>query len=172
MRAPCHSTTTPTRAARRRRFALARATAPRARRNAQVGLAPSAARMKPALALLALLALPLAGTASAADAPSLGACVNYAYVADYQWHYLCVEPADTSCPIYTRVSNGVAWGPKECLVEPPAVSSDLLAPRCILFAQDLDYSHHACVDTRDASCPVYTLRTSGGHSDKWCPGDL
>lgn len=129
--------------------------------------------MKPVLALLLLLALPLAASAAqAADAGEAGACVHYAYVADYQWHHLCVEPEDASCPVYTRVHNGASWGPKECLAELPAVGTDALAPRCVPVAHDLEHSYYACVDARDASCPVYLLRKSGGTEEKTCVGHV
>lgn len=119
--------------------------------------------MKVALALLALLpALFLVpAPAAATDASALPTCVNYAYVADYNWYYACVDAKNLSCPVYTARSHdaGRTFSSKDCVVETDAFSP---AARCVLVAQDLDYSHYLCYAPGDLGCPVY-LETRGGY---------
>lgn len=124
-----------------------------------------------ALPLLAaaLLTTTLAPAASAAT-ESADLCVEYAYVADYHWYWVCVDPKGGACAVYFREQHGVTVTERclkdEVVIVPPA-------PRCVQYAQDLDYSHHLCVDATDASCAVYLWRTSGGHETRTCvPGSV
>jgi hypothetical protein len=126
-------------------------------------LLPLPARMKVALALLALLSASLLVPAPAAADAALPTCVNYAYAADYMWYYACYDAKDLSCPVYTAVSNdaGRTFHSKECVVELGVFQAPA---RCVLVAQDLDYSYYVCYAPGDLSCPVYTER-HGGYGD-------
>lgn len=109
-----------------------------------------------AVLLLATAFVPLAGAADAGAA----VCYNYLYVADYQWHYACVDPRGGTCAVYTYRSNGVVNSPKDCVVDAPTTTE---APdRCTMLFTDLDYSTWLCVNPRDAECPVALERRSGG----------
>lgn len=110
-----------------------------------------------AAALLATTFVPLA----AASSPSTGAvCYNYLFVADYQWHWVCVDPKGGTCAVYTSRSNSpYSPGEPDCPVDAPATP----APnRCTMLFTDLDYSTWLCVDRSDASCVVSVERRSGG----------
>ena len=127
---------------------------------------PCAPCMKLALALAALLAAAALLPAPAEAADPLDAwdgCVQYAYVADYHWYYVCVNPRDASCPVYFKERHGMTWT-RQCAVE---TSSDLL-PKCIPFANDLEYQYDLCVEPRDLQCPVYVHRHNGGYGTKHC----
>ena len=113
------------------------------------------------LALLALLLatafVPLAGASDS----SAALCYNYLYVADYQWHYVCVDPRGGTCAVYTYRSNGVVNSPRDCVVDPPTGTAAGPEPCTRLFT-DLDYSTWLCVDKTNAGCPVWLERRSGG----------
>ena len=112
------------------------------------------------LALAALLlATAFVPLAAATDAGA-GLCYNYMYVADYQWHYVCVDPKGGTCAVYTYRSNGVVNGEPDCVVDAPATA--VTAERCTMLFTDLDYSTWLCVDKTNGSCPVWLERRSGG----------
>lgn len=111
-----------------------------------------------AFLLLAAAFSPLAG-ASASTSTS-GLCYNYAYVADYQWHYVCVDPRGGTCAVYTYRSNGVVDGPKNCVVDAPTAAQG--GDPCTRLVTDLDYSSWLCVDKTNGGCPVWVERRSGG----------
>ena len=114
--------------------------------------------------LLATAFVPLAGAADT----SADLCVNYMYVADYQWYYACVDPKGGTCAVYTYRSNGVWNSEPDCVLRKS--SSTETWDGCVFLAQDLDYSHYVCVAPRDPSCAVYTKRVSGGHEVRNCVG--
>lgn len=123
-------------------------------------------RMRTLALPLALLAgLALVPTPAQADAGET--CVTYAYVADYHWYRACADPKDTACAVYLQEQHGVTVT-NTCLVGVPGVETQA---QCSFIGQDLDYTHHVCVDASDRRCPVYTLRTSGGSSSKTCLTD-
>lgn len=115
-------------------------------------------------ALAALLAAALAPPAAATGAPP-GLCYNYLYVADYQWHYVCVDPRGGTCAVYTYRSNGVWSSEPDCVVDAPRTAG---GDGCVFLAQDLDYRHYLCVNLTDPQCAVYAKRVSGGHETRTC----
>lgn len=138
-------------------------------------LAVCRARMlKASVALLALVTALVAVPApanAAADAEVGTLCYNYLFVADYQWYFLCVNPKDASCPVYTVRSNHPDYprGEPDCVAGVPAVAaSDGVALRCIWTGQDLDYTHYVCFDLRAQDCQVWQERRSGGHTTTSC----
>lgn len=94
--------------------------------------------------------------------PALGldtkeVCVNYAYVADYQWYYVCADPGNSGCVVSTMRSNGVdRW--YDCYGV-DAVALDAF-PVCTPETGDLDHRFRFCADT-DLDCPVYEEFQSG-----------
>lgn len=137
-------------------------------RKVQRGRPASLPRMKTPLVLVALLAL-AAFPAPASAVGEVGKCVNYMYVADYQWYYVCVDTRSASCPVYTIRSNGASWFDKQCLT--PRLGDVSAPPRCVQWGQDLDYSHYVCYDLGSPTCAVYLLTTSGSYQHKTCiPG--
>ena len=112
--------------------------------------------MKLALACtLALAATAFAfPAASAADA---GKCVNYAYVADYHWYYVCVDPKDASCVVSTKEQHGTTVT-EECYGVGLTTSAD---PVCTEYIGDLDHRWRYCVDAGSLKCPVYVEQQSG-----------
>lgn len=106
-----------------------------------------------AVALLSLAAVPVA----AAEVEAKEICVNYAYVADYQWYYLCANPSDPSCVVSTMRSNGVdrwytCYGAQVTTLD--------AFPLCTEEIGDLDHRYRFCADT-DPDCPVYQEFQSG-----------
>ena len=129
--------------------------------------------LKATLALVALLAALVAvpAPAGAVGEVETPICYNYIFVADYQWHFLCVNPKDLSCPVYTVVSNHPDYprGEPRCVVDVPAASGPALAaPRCYMWGQDLDYSHWVCYDLRASDCNVWLETRSGASSWRTC----
>ena len=129
----------------------------------------------PALAML--LAAPGASALSA-DAPADVAeawdgCVQYMYIADYHWYWVCVAPKDPSCPVYFKEQHGVTVT-KECVVETRPDAAALAAPEaaCIPTSGGLDYPSWLCVDPSDPKCAVYTVTTSDWGVQKRCYGVL
>lgn len=87
-------------------------------------------------------------------------CVNYAYVADYQWYYVCANPSDSGCVVSTMRSNGVdRW--YDCYGV-DAVALDAF-PVCSEEIGDLDHRYRFCADN-DLDCPVYQEFQSGGRT--------
>jgi len=103
------------------------------------------------LLVLASFALLLAPPASAEAADT---CVQYAYVADYQWYYLCANPGNLSCPVYFKRVVGVTET-RDCVVPSASVSAI-----CTPFTGDLDYRWRYCAQA-NVRCPVYH-ETQGG----------
>ena len=116
---------------------------------------------------LALLALSLAPAVPAAGdvGSAWDGCVQYAYVADYHWYWVCVNPKDPSCPVYTKEQHGVTVT-RECV----ALGASTVAPEphCIPTSGGLDYHSFLCVDAGDPKCPVYTLSSSDAGIRKDC----
>jgi hypothetical protein len=122
--------------------------------------------IRSALTLAALAgALFAAPFAAATDAPAWDGCVQYAYVADYHWYWVCVAPKDLSCPVYFKEQHGVTVT-KSCVVESGGVASPEVT--CIPTSGGLDYPSFLCVDAGDARCPVYTITTSDWGVRKTC----
>ena len=135
-----------------------------------------APRMKAHLALAAILSalllVPAPAAGAAEDAAAASLCYNYLFVHDYQWYFLCVNPKDVSCPVYTVKSNDprTPSGEPDCLVGVPAADESSVIPsaRCYKWAQDLERSYYVCYDLADKACMVYLLTTGGWQSQKTC----
>lgn len=115
-------------------------------------------------ALVPLLLVPAPAQATDAPDPAWDGCVQYMYVADYHWYWICVAPRDLSCPVYLKEQHGVTVT-KECVAGGPELES---RPTCVWVGQDLDYTHYLCVDPFDPSCPVYAKRTDGSSTWRTC----
>lgn len=103
-----------------------------------------------------------------AEPAAAGTCVNYAYIADYQWYYLCVDPKSSECKVYQKRVVGVTET-RTCLV-PTAAPAD--AGTCVPTSGGLDYQSYACVDAKDPGCAVYTLSHTDAGAEKRCYGVL
>lgn len=55
-------------------------------------------------ALLLATIVPPVPTAQAWDG-----CVEYMYVADYHWYYVCLQPTKPTCPILWKERHGMTW---------------------------------------------------------------
>ena len=122
------------------------------------------------LALAALAALLAAPTVAAVDLSGQAPpeCVQYMYVADYHWYWVCANPKDLSCPLYFKEQHGVTVT-KSCAVEPPATAAP--EPVCVPTSGGLDYPSFLCVDAGNPRCAVYTLTSSDWGVQKTCvPG--
>lgn len=103
--------------------------------------------------------VPSAGT-TAADF-----CVQYMYVADYHWYWICADPKG-DCILYEKEQHGVTVTTR-CLV--PGVAVDT-REACVNYANDLDYRHYVCADPGNPDCAVSTKRESGAHVTRTCVG--
>ncbi|GEM_PF-3775698 len=92
----------------------------------------------------------------AAGAQAGDTCVEYAYVADYNWYYLCVSTR-SACPIYEKHVSGVTET-RTCLVSLPAVGTSI--HECTPYTGDIDHQFRFCV-VGDTDCPVYEEFTNG-----------
>lgn len=109
------------------------------------------------LALLATTALiALALPAQAAEVSAAETCVQYAYVADYHWYWLCVNPKSTSCPVYEKAQHGVTVT-RTCIGGDVTLNAE---PICTPETGDLDYRWSYCAST-DLDCPLYRLAQNG-----------
>lgn len=110
-------------------------------------------RIVTAGALVALL-LAVMPPAAAEVENQWDGCIQYAYVADYHWYWICVAPRDTSCPVYTKERHGMTYY-RECVVERPTFDTQAVQFCIPTNGGGLDYHSHLCVDTSDLRCPVY-----------------
>lgn len=121
----------------------------------------------PATALLVLATFGSLVPAAGATAPP--ECVEYLYVADYHWYWVCANPKDLGCPVYTKEQHGMTVR-KECVL--PELSGADLAASCIPTSGGMDYHSYLCVDPKDPKCAVYTLTASDWGVQKRCYGVL
>lgn len=123
------------------------------------------------LAALLLMALP-APAATAAGEAELD-CVEYLYVADYHWYYVCVDPKGGTCAVYFQERHGMTWTPRECLVplgEAPAMpaATSICVPT---NGGGLDYYSQACVNPGERRCLVSNeYSTDAGGYRRDCHG--
>lgn len=131
------------------------------------GPASPARMLRATLALLALSVSLVPAPASAEVAPPY--CYNYLFVHDYQWYFVCADPRQPTCPVYFVKSNHPSYprGEPQCVVDAP-FASNVGEVRCVPTGQDMDYTHHLCVDLSRADCQVWQERRTGGHTLTRC----
>lgn len=118
--------------------------------------------------LATALALALVGIAApAAAAPP--ECVQYMYIDDYHWYYVCANPKDTSCPVYTKEQHGATVTERCVTFE---TTTGLPGATCVPTSGGMDYHSYACVDASNPKCAVYTLTSSDWGTQKRCFGVL
>lgn len=102
--------------------------------------------MKLALSILALASLLLLAVPSPAAAADVGQkCVNYMYVADYQWYYVCVDPKDASCVVSQKRVVGT-YEQETCYgLAPVETSTDLAVCTPYLAFINPNPVPHVCV---------------------------
>lgn len=116
--------------------------------------------MNPNLALLSVLSLAFVGVALPSASASAGdTCVEYAYVADYNWYYLCAGTAG-DCLLYQKHVSGVSET-RTCYVSSDAPAFDAL-PYCTPMTGDMDHQFSLCVGGSDPTCFAYEQFANGG----------
>jgi hypothetical protein len=118
--------------------------------------------MKTYVSLLALAFLALAAPAASAGGlpvDTKDVCVQYMYIADYHWYYVCADPKDASCVVYEKQVHGVTET-RTCYGVPDTVAvRDLCSPEI----GDLDHRYAICASA-NARCPVYVAHQNGGRT--------
>jgi hypothetical protein len=100
-----------------------------------------------------------------AQSGAVGNCVLLAFVHDYQWTYLCVEPKNTECAVYIKRVVGVTES-RDCLVGVPATN---VVASCVLVMYVADYQWtYLCVDPKNTDCAAYIKHVSGVTETRTC----
>ena len=108
------------------------------------------------LAALLLMAVPAPTASAAGDVAAIG-CVQYMYIADYHWYYVCVDPKGGLCAVYFQERHGMTWSAKQCLVPLDDAAPSAVSPAAVCVPTNgggLDYHSQVCVDAGDRRCLV------------------
>jgi hypothetical protein len=110
--------------------------------------------------LLSALSLVAAGfVAPVATAQAGDTCVEYAYVADYNWYYLCASTKG-DCAVYQKHVSGVSES-RTCLVS-TVIAQQGPVTSCTPMTGDMDHQFSFCATTGNLKCPVYEKFGNGG----------
>lgn len=114
----------------------------------------------------------IVGPAGGADQAAADvACVQYAYVADYHWYWVCVDPKDKSCAVSLKEQHGMTVT-RQCLPGNVQTGS-WTAGACVPTSGGMDYHSFVCVNASDPKCALYTLSSTDAGVQKRCvPGGL
>lgn len=107
---------------------------------------------------IALVSLAFVAPAASASG-SLDKCVEYAYVADYNWYYLCASTSG-DCAVYQKHVSGVSET-RTCYVDAAVVA--WTPGYCSPYVGDMDHMFALCVGNgHPVTCYVYESFQSGG----------
>ncbi|MEA3198612.1 MAG: hypothetical protein QOE90_40 [Thermoplasmata archaeon] len=102
--------------------------------------------------LVLALAAAFATFVPAAQASAGDRCVEYAYVADYNWYYVCAG-TQGDCLVYQKHVSGVTET-RTCYAS--TQTGTLGLTYCSPYAGDMDHMFRLCVSARQtAACAVY-----------------